>query len=186
MTCPLRSVAVALFVALTGVAGHGQAPANAPVDEYRVKAAVLFNLARFVNWPAERFANATAPFSICVLGTDPFGARLDDVVRGHRVGERSIVTQRINDVSPGCHLLFISTSEQRRLPLLMGKLRGSGALTVAEFSDFTQLGGMVGLITSGDQVRFDINLAATSAEQLKVSARLLAVAGKRRSGEGAP
>jgi hypothetical protein len=186
VTGPLRFAAAALAVSLSAAPGHGQSPSTAPVDEYRVKAAVLYNLARFVSWPPERFENSSAPLSICVLGTDPFGSRLDDVVRGHRVGERGIVIQRINDVGPGCHVLFVSSSEQRRLPLLMGRLRGSGALTVAEFADFTQLGGMVGLITSGDQIRFDINLAATSAEQLKISARLLALAGKRRTEEAQP
>jgi hypothetical protein len=165
---------------------HGQSP-TARVDEYRVKAAVLFYLARFVSWPQSAFADATAPMAICVLGDDPFGARLDEIVRGNQIGVRSVVTARVSEVRAGCHVLFISSSEQRRLPALIASLRGSGALTVGEAGDFTALGGMVGLSTKGDQVRLDINVAAADAEHLKISARLLALSsGRRRAAEGGP
>jgi hypothetical protein len=166
---------------------HGQSTGPGPVDEYRVKAAILYNLARFVSWPAGAFADSTAPFVICVLGADPFGARLEEVLRGHHIGERGIKAVRLAEVKPGCHVLFLSNSEQRRLPALLGQLRGSGALTVGELEDFTKLGGMVRLSTQGEQVRFDINVPAAAAEDLKVSARLMALAsGARRAGEPQP
>jgi hypothetical protein len=84
-------------------------------------------------------------------------------------------------------VVFISGSELRRLPAIIGDLRGTRALTVGESADFTALGGMVGLSTKGEQVRLDINLEATAAEHLKVSARLLALtSGRRRTTEGEP
>lgn len=183
----LALVAAVVMWTAASPPARGQSALAAPVDEYRLKAAVLYNLARFVSWPPRAFAEPTAPMSICVLGDDPFGSRLDEVVRGHQIGVRPIVTVRVSQVRAGCHVLFISSSEQRRLPALLASLRGTGALTVGESGDFTALGGMVGLSTKGDQVRLDINVAAADAEQLKISARLLALtSGRRRAAEGGP
>jgi hypothetical protein len=181
----LRSASAALL-ALTTVApvALGQTVPTERVDEYRVKAAILYNLSRFVEWPVDAFPDSAAPLVICVLGTDPFGSALDDAVRGHRAGDRAIVAKRIRDVTPGCHVLFIANSERRRLPTLIEQLRVRRALTVGEAEDFTKQGGMVGLTTKGEQVRFAINLPAAVAAQLKVSARLMALAsGPRQSGD---
>jgi hypothetical protein len=183
----LRSAAALLALALPSAVALGQSAPAERVDEYRVKAAILYNLARFVTWPSAAFANPGAPFVICVLGTDPFGSQLEDVVRGHQIGERGVVTTRISEAKSGCHVLFISNSERRRLPSIIEQLRGKGSLTVGEADDFTKLGGMVGLSTRGEQVRFDINVAATTAERLQVSARLMSLAsGARRAGESGP
>jgi hypothetical protein len=67
---------IAAFVIL-GVSLAGQPAPARPAEEYRVKAAALYNLARFVSWPASSFPNVSAPLAICVLGEDPFGAQLD-------------------------------------------------------------------------------------------------------------
>jgi hypothetical protein len=184
-----RPAAWLLGLALASHTVHGQPAAvpERPVDEYRVKAAVLYNLAKFVSWPASAFAHPDAPFVICVLGTDPFGAKLDDVVRGHRVSHREVRAQRVSHPGDGCHLLFVAQSEYRRLPDILEQSRGRRVLTVGEGEDFTTLGGMVGLRTKGNHVRFDINLAAATAEQLNVSARLLSLAtGTRRVAEEEP
>jgi len=57
----------------------------APAPEYQVKAAYLFNFGQFVEWPPEVWTTPNAPFAICVVGDDPFGRTLDDVVRGESV-----------------------------------------------------------------------------------------------------
>src|SRR5215218_229657 len=71
-------------------------------DEYRVKAAMLFNIAKFIDWPPAAFSGPPAPLNVCVLGVDPFGGTLDEALKG-RVGGRAIATRRIADVEPGCH-----------------------------------------------------------------------------------
>ncbi len=81
--------------------------------EYDLKAAFLFNFAQFVEWPASAFVSADEPFTIGVLGEDPFGAALDDVIRNERVNGRPLVVRRCRSVddSKGCQILFISKSE---------------------------------------------------------------------------
>src|SRR5262245_22285190 len=105
-----------------------------PLPEYQVKAAFLFNFARFVEWPSDAFADARSPLVIGVLGPDPFGAELDEVVRGKTVHGRSIVVQRYarpSDVGP-CHVLFVGRGEAGRLRRGLGALKDGRVLTVGE------------------------------------------------------
>ncbi len=62
---------------------------GAEIDEYQVKAAFLFNFAKFVEWPAQAFKSADEPIGVCVLGPNPFGASLSKVVAGKVVGNRN-------------------------------------------------------------------------------------------------
>src|SRR5690348_5475689 len=125
--------ALSLFlVSSNGIGLHAQQR----IDEYRLKAAVLYNLAKFVEWPVESFQAPASPFVICVLGVDPFGSVLDQSVAGRIVGGRIVVARRVPDVDPACHILFIADSEVRRLPTIMDRLRGASVLTVGEVGGF--------------------------------------------------
>jgi hypothetical protein len=154
-------------------------------DEYRVKAAILFNLARFVEWPATAFPGPAAPLVICVVGTDPFGPVLDETLQGHTVGGRQTAVRRLPDVAAGCHVVFIASSEEKRVADILERLRGSSVLTLSELDGFTEQGGTIGLSTAGDRVRFDINASAAEAARLTVSARVMALASSVRRGAGA-
>ena len=153
------------------------------VDEYRLKAAVLYNLAKFVEWPDEAFADPAAPLVVCVLGVDPFGAALDDTLRGHSVGGHATVAKRIAEVTPGCHVLFVANSEAKRLPAILERTRTSSVLIVGEAAGFIDRGGMIGLATDDDRVRFDVNLAAADRARIKISSRIMALASSVRRGE---
>ena len=182
----LAATGPALVMALVLSNARGAVLAQQRIDEYRLKAAVLYNLAKFVEWPGESFQAATSPFVICVLGADPFGEALDQSLAGRVVGGRPVVARRINDVESGCHILFIADSEVRRLSTIMDKLRGASVLTVAEVNGFVDRGGVIGLVTEDDRVRFEINADAATKARLKISARLLALAAPgRRGGEPA-
>lgn len=153
------------------------------VNEYQVKAAILYNLAKFVDWPGDAFADPLAPLSVCVLGADPFGTVLDDTLRGRMVGRRVVVARRLAEVAGGCHVLFVANSERKRLAAILDRLRTESVLTVGEADGFAEQGGMIGLLTDGDRVRFEINVDAAEHARLKLSARLMALASSiRRSG----
>src|ERR1700733_579484 len=77
-------------------------PASAQLtgtSNYEVKTAFLFNFAKFVDWPAGSFPSPDSPFSICVLGQDPFGNILDNALQGKMIGERHLAVQRLKDRS---------------------------------------------------------------------------------------
>ena len=143
--------------------------------EYQLKAVFLFNFAQFVEWPPQAFADAQTPLVIGVLGRDPFGAYLDETVRGETVNNRSLVVQRygrVEDINT-CHILFISRSEGDRLEQILARLRGRNILTVADAEGFVLPGVMIRLVTVENKIRLRINLEVAQAANLKISSKLL-------------
>ena len=158
---------------LSGALGLSAEPA-AP-REYQLKAVFLFNFAQFVEWPPQAFPDAQTPLVIGVLGRDPFGAYLDETVRGERVNNRSLVVQRygrVDDINT-CHILFISRSEGDRLEQILVRLRGRNILTVDDAEGFAPPGVMIRLVTVENKIRLRINLEVVQAADLRISSKLL-------------
>src|ERR1700720_2682115 len=95
---PVRvSRLLALPILMAGLATlapplHAQAKAT----EYQVKAAYLFNFAKFVKWPSDATAARNSSFEICVLGQDPFDGALDATVGGEKIDSEPVAIRRIN------------------------------------------------------------------------------------------
>ena len=126
---------------------------SASSREYQVKAVFLFNFAQFVEWPTNAFSQAQTPLVIGVLGEDPFGAYLDDTVRGEKVNNRSLVVERYRRAEEikTCHVLFISRSEADRLAEILANLKGRNILTVGDAESFAERGGMIRFVTEKNQ-----------------------------------
>lgn len=149
--------------------------------EYLVKAAFLYNFAKFVQWPQGAFKDADAPLVLCILGDDPFGSALN-VLAGKTVGGRRLVIQRARNLTglAPCHILFVASLRQPALRQVLGKVKGKPILTVSEIPDFTHQGGIIQFFTVQSKIRFEINPAAAAANDLKVSSQLLKLARIRR------
>jgi YfiR/HmsC-like len=160
--------------------GSGQklAAQAAISPESQVEAVFLYNFARFVSWPPRAFPDPQAPLVIGVLGEDPFGAYLDETVRGEKVNGRPLVVQRYRRVGEikACHVLFISKSEGDRLEQILAALRGRSILTVSDADGFTGRGGMIRFLTEKNKVRMQVNLDVVKSANLNVSSKLLRVA----------
>lgn len=146
--------------------------------EYDLKAVFLYNLASFVNWPESAFESPTAPFVIGVIGDDPFGRVLDEVVANEYVGKRPFEVRRFrrSDDPSRCHVLFIASSESRRMRDVLRRVRGRPVLTVGDVPGFAEGGGMIGFATDEDHLQLFINPEATRESQLSLSSKLLEVA----------
>jgi len=152
--------------------------AQTPSKEYQVKAVFLFNFAQFVEWPPTAFPDTNAPLIIGVLGEDPFGAFLDEIVRGETVNSRPLVVQRyrsVNEITT-CHILFVSRSEAGRLDQTLASLKDRNILTVGDADDFVRRGGTVQLANAQNKVRLVINPDAAKAANLTISSKLLRAA----------
>lgn len=171
-----------MLVVIGGLAVFVRA-AEAPT-EYELKAALVYNFTQFVDWPDTALAGPATPFVIGVLGRDPFGRYLDQVVQGERVGTHPIVIERCRDAAAAarCQLLFVSASERDHLPAVLAALRGRPVLTVGDFEGFLREGGMVLLRQSGKRVRLRVDREAAQAVGLTMSAKLLRVAQLTRPG----
>jgi hypothetical protein len=166
-------------IALFGAVAALYAQPLAQTLELDVKAAYLLNFGRFGTWPANATDNA---FTICVLGSDPFGARLDSVVSGERIAGRPVAVKRITTVAErdGCRILFISSSEEPRLATIVAALANAPVLTVSDIPQFLDRGGMIQFVTDGRRVRFDVNVVGVNASGLMLSSELLRVAARVR------
>lgn len=158
-----------------------------PSREYDLKAAFLYNFAAFVEWPPHAFDGPEDPLVIGIFGHDPFGPVLDEIIAGESVGSRPIMIRRILHPTriSGCHILFISASEEYRMPQLLQLVDGRPILTVGDVPGFGRRGGMIGLLAHGGRVVLEVNILAVESADLVISSKLLRVAqlvdGKRRS-----
>lgn len=142
--------------------------------EYQVKAVCVLNAARFVTWPGSAFGNGSSPLVIGILGDNPFGSALQDVIAGETVHERRIVIRRVAlEEAAAVHILFISNSQRDRLGAIVRTLGNASVLTISEIDRFTQSGGMLGLALDHGKIRFDVNADAVGRTQLKVDAQFL-------------
>jgi len=148
---------------------------GAASKEYQVKAIFLFNFAQFVEWPASAFADPQKPMVIGIFGDDPFGAYLDDAVRGEKVNGRPIAIKRYRrlDEVKTCHILCISRSEASRLKQNLDGLKRRDILIVSEINEFCRKGGMIEFVTEKGKIRLRINVEAAKAAHLTISSKLL-------------
>ena len=169
-----------LIVGLLGLvlAGLGVPAVRAETalsPEYQLKAVFLFNFAQFVEWPAKVFPDPSAPLVIGVLGKDPFGTYLDDLVGGEKIGDRLLVVRRYSRLEDltNCHILFISRSEARNLDTIFTRVKEQSLLTVSDVDTFTRQGGMVRFAMENGKIRLRINVEAAKASNLRISSKVL-------------
>jgi hypothetical protein len=148
------------------------------IDEYQVKAAFLYNFAKFVEWPELTFKTDKDPMRICVLGQNPFGNALVEGVGGKTILGRPLVVSGISDAGQGadCQILFIGSSERKRLRSIFADVRMTGVLTVGETEGFATQGGIVNFKLEDGRVRLEINIEAAGQAKLRISSKVLNLA----------
>jgi hypothetical protein len=148
------------------------------VDEYQVKAAFLYNFAKFVDWPPDSFKTPKDPILVCVLGHNPFGGALEEVIRGKSIEGRAFAFRQVGDAheASACQILFVSSSDSSHFRSLFGRLKPAGILTVGEAQGFAAVGGVINFKLDGGRVRFEINVDAAEHAQLHISSKLLGLA----------
>jgi hypothetical protein len=154
--------------------------------EYRAKAAFIYKFATYIRWPPDPAA-VSRPFVIGILGDDPFGPALPEVLRNQAVHGRAVRIRELNEVEDAleCDVVFISASERAHLPRIFAVLRDAPVLTVGDMDQFAERGGVIGLTTTEDRhIRFDINKAALDQSGLRASSQLLQLARIVRTDEG--
>jgi len=173
-----RSVACLVLIAVGVVPVIPVGAAGQRNLVYEVKGTYLYKFLPFVEWPTTAFADATAPFRLCVLGTDPFGSSLDALFLNEKVQGHPIVVDRLKDeaTAGSCHLVFAPDSSSARLPALIKATEHKSVLLVGESRRLLELCGAISFVVEGERVRFDISLAGLASHNLKASSKLLQIA----------
>jgi hypothetical protein len=159
-----------LFSLLLLMAPQGHAQLR---DEYAVRAAFVFNLTKYVEWP-----EAKSEMLIGFVGEDPMGDRLKKMLEGKTSEARQIhvLLSPTGQELERCDLLYIADASPRKIRAALDRVHGKAILTVGETDTFLRQGGMIGLITAGQQVQIQVRLHAAQESHLKISSRLLNIA----------
>ena len=171
-----KLLAIVFIVALSPFTG-GSSVTYADSESYeesQVKAAFLYNFAKFVIWPQETFPDSISPMTVCILGKDPFGSALE-ALKEKKVQERHLSIRRVAKIEEieRCNVLFVSESEKDNLAAIFVAARKRHVLTVGDMQGFAQAGGIINLFTRESRIRFEINTDAAERSSLKISSKLL-------------
>ena len=167
----------ALFVASIVQTGIAHA-ASFSASEVKLKIVLLYNFAKFINWPEQRFSESNAPVTLCIYAEEQY-AKAAQGVHGKPVQKkRTIAVTAISDESniDSCHILFISQSTIERIGKIPESATASSVVTVGETKEFIQHGGIINLIEINKKIRFEINLKSAKNKSLKISSKLLRLA----------
>lgn len=145
-------------------------------SEYAVKAAYLFNFARFVTWPAGAFPEPATPLTICILGADPFGTVLDGMLADETVEGRKLAARRLGTPQQldGCQILFVNAAGRDHE--VLAAVAERPILTVGDAEAFALDGGMVGFRIDQSTVRLTVNPDALRRSGLTMSSQVMRLA----------
>lgn len=170
-----------VLIAVLLAAGVAAAPARAhgsrsPLED-EVKAAFLFNFARFVDWPAQAFRAPDAPLVVGVLGSGEFAATLERVTGGKEVQGRPFRVTALGAADPcGCHILFLTHEAAALMPQAAAANRDAPVLLVGESESQARRGAVINFYLDENRVRFEVNIGAAGRARLTISSRLLSLA----------
>ena len=173
-----RALGFALAAALVlGWAATPGAAQTGTQHEYEIKAGVLYNILKYVEWPADASASAATTIQIGLLGQLPYAAALE-VLDGKTIQGRKLVVKRIATAQQAgsCQVLFIGASERPRLAAIVAELKSRPVLTVSEVEGFAELGGMVNLVAGPNRIIMEINREVAGQARLSISSQLLKLA----------
>jgi hypothetical protein len=165
-----RPFGLPIMLGILIIGAHGQA-----IDEYQIKAAFLYNFAKFVEWTPDPGSPA---ITFCVAGAAPLYNALEENLRGKNINGRTAVTRQIEATGEthGCQVLFIGRLDKKQVWEILQTVAVANLLTVGDSDEFAQRGGMIGLIKSADKFRFVVNVDALSRHGIRVSSKLLQLA----------
>lgn len=169
----MQRIRVLIFLLLTAPWLLEASAAGAVVDEYAVKAAIAYNIARYTEWPKRN----EREFTFCVIGDH-------NAYSGFSLlGKKQLYTlpinvkhiQKLSDVST-CSVLFVSKDSRNLLPRIHAATANQPILTIGEMPGFNESGGVVNLLTRDDKIIFFISRKSAKTANLKVSSKLLRLA----------
>ena len=145
-------------------------------DPIKVKAAFLRNFAHYVTWPANAFADDRSPWSIGILGSDPFGEVLEKTFKGRTEQGRPFEIFRADtlDKLPPCQIIFVAYKDAAKRRASITQLKNRPVLTVGDAPGFLQEGGIIRFHV-GERVEMSINLDQARSVSLKIQTKMLEV-----------
>jgi hypothetical protein len=167
-----------LALALAGTSSRVDSQRSDRVDSREVKAVFLVNFLSFAEWPPAKLSPPGGHFTVAILGDPSFAALVEHAAAGRTIAGRTISVQAVGspDTAAGAHLLFIASSQARRLPAVLRAVADGTVLTVGDTDGFAQEGVAINLYTFDNRVRIEVNSTAAARAGVKLSANLMRLA----------
>ena len=175
-TSPMQAILAGVVVAvLVSHAPELRGQVAATADQ--IKAAYVFNFAKFVEWPPQTFPTPNAPINFCALGRTQTADEMDALMSGKSINGHAVKVRHLTklDEIKDCQLLYIAAGIGRPEPLLRA-LKGCSVLVIGDTPGFAVSGGMIGFVNENGRVLFEVNPGAVEHSHLKISSKLLALA----------
>jgi hypothetical protein len=152
--------------------------ADVTPSEAQLKAAFLLNFPKYVDWPPSDFPQPDGPIVVGIFGGENVVAEFSTMSEGKIVEGHPVKFVRVITIPQcrECHILFVGSSESRKMPEILSSLKGANVLTVGESDQFIEQGGMINLARRDRRIALEVNLEATRQTQLKISSKLMALA----------
>lgn len=164
-----------LSLLLATLAG-GPAAAQTGAEESALKAAFVYNFAKFVEWPAEVWQKA-AKLRICVAG--PKNALAEEVLKldaKPAVQGKELETRRLTDRADASACQILVFADPDTAGPWLEAVRSLPVLSVGDAGGFVHAGGIVGFFREAERLRFEVNTDAMQRAQVKISSQLLRLA----------
>ena len=167
-------IGTALLLCASLTMGTGAAQEDA-AGEAQVRAAILFNLTKFTEWPAWKLPDAQSAEVLCFVGKDPVMAEMEALLARQKTPDRPRVVRRVNQSSEaeGCHVLYVGAGEGRRFGEARGALAKAAVLTIG---DGRTSGTILQLPVINDRVQIQVDLGVAQQSGLHLSSKLLQLA----------
>lgn len=179
-------VVLSLFVITIPLEAQTESTSN---QEYRIKAAFLYNFINFVDWPKEKVTDSNELITIGIIGRDPFG-KVFEPLKNKQAKDKKVLIRRFKGLEESikssdqieairkCHLLFVCRSEKQQLRKIINIVKGHNVLTVGDMNDLLESGGIVNFVIEDQKVCFEINNNAAKQAKLNIRSKLLRLAKK--------
>jgi len=167
--CRWLSCLAVLALLLTAPAFSEETP------EYELKVELIDRICRFVDWPPGAAASDPAtPFTIAVIGKDPFGTYLDKLTSERRIKDKKIRIVRAQSLDEirDCQLLFVSASEVKNLARILALTGERPILTVGDSKGYGEAGVVINFFTDKETIHFEINEPAADRGGFRISSKL--------------
>jgi hypothetical protein len=149
-------------------------------DERAVRAAYVYNLMQYVDWPDQK-----SDLVIGFEGDPANGEILRELLNGRTSNShliRVVLFPPPQDFQ-SCNILYLGDGSARDMRRTLDSIRGKAILTVGDSEPFARDGGMVALVNTGDHIRIEVNLDATQRAGVRISSRVLNLATIVRSAQ---
>jgi len=171
---------IGLLLLLFSLFRSGVLASPGAVREDELKAAYIYNFAKFTRWPGSGDAGVPNPLVIGVLGDERVAQALSALTRGRTVGGSTIEVKSFgaDAVPTHVHILYVGTPDDGSPRPLPPSLFRPGRLTIGETERFIENGGIIRLLVESDRLHFEIDNGHAQKAGLVLSSQLLMLARK--------